>query len=621
MKRAIPTLIFVLVLSGLALAETMTAQKALDLWASAIGGKEKLAQVNNVYSRGTAETGGLKGPVEDWITSSGKHRSHVQFGNVFSNLTVFDASQGKGWILDQNGKVRALEGTEIQDEITADYLATSSFLFPSRMPGVVEFAGEDESGKLLKLKLKPEGGREVTMYLDKTTGLPVRQEQPQQERTQTTTFSDWRDVDGLKLAFQFRQSTGDPKYDAVITLEEVKTNVSLEDALFAKPQEAEPDFKFASGHSATGIPFELNSNHIYVNVSVNGSRPLSFIFDTGAAFPVLNKKCVKELGLKTEGAMEGRGAGEGTMEVTLISDMSYKLPGVEMFRQKAGAIPLETIEGYDGHRIDGVIGYDFISRFVVEIDYDKQVINLYDPHEYNYTGHGEIVPISLDGNIPAIKAGVVLPGVSPAPGKFTVDTGARNALVLNKPFHEGHNMLASVPHRLDASWGMGVGGQSKETIGRVGQFQVGNLTFENPLTNFSFDAKGAFADPDLAGNIGGEILRRFTVILDYPNSRMILEKNRHFDDPFDFDMSGTLLVAEGDDLRSFKVLKVVPGSPAAEAKMQDGDALEAIDGKPAKDFTLEQIRSMFKVEGKTHALTLSRNGEKVTVSLKLRKLI
>ena len=42
------------------------------------------------------------------------------------------------------------------------------------------------------------------------------------------------------------------------------------------------DARFSSGKSALAIPFEIEDNLIYLNVSVNSSRPLSFILDRGA---------------------------------------------------------------------------------------------------------------------------------------------------------------------------------------------------------------------------------------------------------------------------------------------------------------------------------------------------
>lgn len=619
METGILSFCFLFLAYGFVFADESQTAKILDAWASALGGREKIVNITTVYSKGTVTTGGLSGQAEDWVTSTGKHRASVDFGDVYSNLTVFDAIQRKGWILDQNGKVRDLENSEIQDEITGAYLNSFSFFFPGRLAGKVDAAGGDDRQAVLKIT--PEGGRVVTMYLDRATGLPVKQEQPQQDRTLTLTFSDWREVDGVKFPFQVRQSTGNPKYDALVTLTEIKINVPVDQSAFAKPEEAAPDYKFTSGNSATGIPFELNQNHIYVQVSVNGSRPLWFLLDTGAGYPVINEKRVAELALQKQGALEARGAGEGSSEVSLVANMSYKLPGVELFKQKAGAFPLESIEGYDGRQIDGIIGYDFISRFVMEIDYENNILNLYSQQDYKYTGSGEIIPISLDGNIPKIAARVEVPGGIVVEGRFDVDTGARSSLVLNKPFHEAHNLLAHVPHRLDASWGFGVGGQTKDTLGRISKFRIGRLTVNNLLTSFSFDTKGAFADLDNSGNIGGEVLRRFKVILDYPGKRMILEPNKHYNDPSDFDMSGLALTAEGPDLRTFKVLRVTAGSPAANSKIQAGDYLEKIDDQSAKEFTLEQIREMLKVEGQSHALFLRRGDTSIEATIKLRRLI
>ncbi len=40
------------------------------------------------------------------------------------------------------------------------------------------------------------------------------------------------------------------------------------------------------------------------------------------------------------------------------------------------------------------------------------------------------------------------------------------------------------------------------------------------------------------GSIGAEIMRRFSVVFDYQNQKLYLKKNRNFNDPFNFNMSG-----------------------------------------------------------------------------------
>lgn len=619
MRKIVCVLVLLLSGFGLSGAAAPSLDDVVKVWTSALGGREQLGKVHSIYSKATVEMGGLSGVDEEWVTVEGNHRSRFDLGDVYRNLTVFDGQRNQGWVLDQNGKVRELDEAEIKDEMTSSYLNSFSFLFPDRRPGTVALSGGDETQSILKLS--PEGGREVTIYIDNKSGLPLRQEQPQQDRTVTLTFSNWKVVDGINFPYQIRQSTGDPKYDVLIQLQEIKINPPAEAALFARPEEAAPDFRFASGNRATGIPFELTQNHIFLKVSVNGSGPLWFLLDTGAAFPVLNEKKVAELGLKKQGNLEGRGAGEGTSNVSLVANLSYKLPGVELLNQRAGTLPLDSIEGYEGRKIDGILGYDFISRFVTEIDYANRVLNLYDVHDYKYEGSGEIVPIALDGNIPKIKATVTVAGVDPVEGRFDIDTGARSALVLNNPFHSPHEFLSHVPKKLEASWGFGVGGQSKDVLARIEKFQIGKLSMENVLTSFSLDTKGAFADKDNSGNIGGELLRRFKVIFDYSNKRMILEPNEHFSDPYEFDMSGMALTADTSDMHAFKVLRVVGGSPAEGAGIKPGDLILKIDGRPASEFTLEQVRDLFKIDGGKHALSVRRENKSMDVAITLHRLI
>ncbi len=140
-------------------------------------------------------------------------------------------------------------------------------------------------------------------------------------------------------------------------------------------------------------------------------------------------------------------------------------------------------------------------------------------------------------------------------------------------------------------------------------------------TSFAQSTKGALANKDLTGNIGGGILRRFKVIFDYQNRRMVLEPNSRLTEPFEFDMSGTVLTAEGAGLDSFKIFYVTENSPAAEAGLRVGDVITAIDGKPAPTLTLDIVREMFKQNGREYLLSIKRGEQVSQVKVKLRSLI
>jgi hypothetical protein len=347
----------------------------------------------------------------------------------------------------------------------------------------------------------------------------------------------------------------------------------------------------------------------------------SFILDTGASFSVIAEERAKALGLELKGALEGRGAGERSVDVAFVKGVSFQLPGVELLDQTIAAVSLKSLEPYEGRAIDGVLGYDFLSRFVVEIDYARKLIHLYDPQSYDYSGSGESFSITLEEGVPHVRAKILLQGRDPIEGKFTVDIGSRGALSLTKPFTEQNQLLESVPKTMRAPFGAGVGGETKQLLGRVKGLWLGRFSIEEPVTGFSQDVRGALASPDHAGLIGGEILRRFTVIFDYSRLKMILEPNERFDEPYEYDMSGLFLIAEGPDFKRFKVHRVLKGSPAAEAGVREGDEMVTLDDRPATEFTLEQIRQLFKQEGREVQLSIQRGEEQLHFKLKLRSLI
>src|SRR5687767_7921045 len=129
-----------------------------------------------------------------------------------------------------------------------------------------------------------------------------------------------------------------------------------------------------------------------MQVGVNNSRPLRFIFDTGASHTILHSRRGAELGLKPAGEELSGNATGGTIRGRMTSGVSLKVAGAEVSNQQVGLVDFPVPPGFE---FDGVIGYDFINDFVVEIDYLKKVMNLYDPRTYSYRGRGEVIPLLL----------------------------------------------------------------------------------------------------------------------------------------------------------------------------------------------------------------------------------
>ena len=102
---------------------------------------------------------------------------------------------------------------------------------------------------------------------------------------------------------------------------------------------------------------------------------------------------------------------------------------------------------------------------------------------------------------------------------------------------------------------------------------------------------------------------------------MILEPNCHFSEPDEYDMSGLLLIAEGNEFKTFKVRHLIEDSPATAAGLSEGDVISAVNGTPASKLSLEQVRRMFKKEGQSYLLSIKRGDERMQIRIRLRRLI
>jgi hypothetical protein len=359
-----------------------------------------------------------------------------------------------------------------------------------------------------------------------------------------------------------------------------------------------------------------------LKVRVNNSRPLSFVFDTGNKFAIVDLGVARELGLKLQGEIKVGGGGGQTIKGSFVQDSSFAIPGLEGFSQAISlAIPLGNLAQRFGHDFDGIIGSEFIKQFVVELDYQARLIRLHDKDRFTYSGQGEIIPVQLNSSgHPIIDAEVTPIGGDPIKGKFVLDVGSGEALGLHSPFVAEHHLLGPGIKTIRALGRAGAGGEITGRVGRVSELKIGKVKISKPLTFFSEDKVGAAASSAVLGNIGEQIISRFKILLDYSHDRIILEPSATLTEPFDNAFGGFSFQAEGKDYRTFRITDVLESSPGSEAGLQKNDIITAIDGKPAGELTLTKLTEMFE-RPVPYKLTLRRGEQTLEVTLTPRKLV
>jgi hypothetical protein len=363
------------------------------------------------------------------------------------------------------------------------------------------------------------------------------------------------------------------------------------------------------------IPADFGDNTIVLRVTVNNAAPLKFFFDTGAGMSLLDSRRAAALHLKKTDDVKATGIG-GSIQGSFVNGVSLRVAGVTVHNQPLALLPLDfPCEAQD---VAGIIGYDFIKEFVVEIDYEAKTVSLFNPALYKYNGRGDLIPLVISHNTPRIHARIGLPGRTSVEALFEIDTGSDGALSINSPFVKKHALLQLLTTQFDSTH-LGLGGASKSVDVRIGELQMGRQVIASPLVSLSRDIEGSLASEDNDGPLGNEILRRFKIVLDYSRQRMIVEPNSHLSDPIEAGMSG--IDFDTEDCRPFKVIKVADNSPAAEAGIKAGDEIVAIDGRPFKEIPSFEMEKLLSRDGAQYALTLNRAGTTLVVKIKLRRLL
>ena len=598
---------------GHARAEALTdPYEILAKHYEALGGLDRLKAEKTKYFEATISVMGLEGTVKEWDAFPIMKRQEV-------DLKVFKQTSGDNgkfaWTIDQNGKVQIQ-----QDDVTLkkrqveELMANYDHLNPASKNFVVTLEGTEAVGAAdcYVIKIANTINPDVRVeYINSASFLPEKSVLSTAGMESHTVFSDIRDVGGIKVPFRQEADIKPIDMKQVIQVTRYDLNVEIDPALFEPPGEDVADFKFTEGASAENIPFTYMADHLFIDVTVNCDRRL-WVIDSGAGATVVDSAYAVELGLETAGAFKAMGAGK-TAGASFVMLPGYSVQGIEFGEQKAVAINIAGLMKRGGIEVAGILGYDFLSRFVTRIDYAGRVISFYDPADFKYQGSGTVVSAPLRGNIFALPMTVA----GKHSGIWSLDLGASGTSFFYS-YAEANGLLDV--KGLDALAG-GAGGYFRTRSSKYPSAEIAGFTLGEQIISIPLEKSGAFGQREEMGNIGNDILRHFVLYLDYQRQQLIFEKGTDFDKKFPVGKSGLgLIVADSGE---YEVFFVVDGTPAEEAGFAKGDVVKSINGIPATSFDgLIAISELFKGKaGTVYTIEATRGGEPRRMELKLRDLL
>jgi hypothetical protein len=358
--------------------------------------------------------------------------------------------------------------------------------------------------------------------------------------------------------------------------------------------------------SAGGMPF--------VPVRAESGPTHLWLLDSGFETSVVNSRYADSLHLPAY--VHGQQAGPGgDTDIGIVPGIRLHV-GPTMFRPESLAvIDLHHVEPLIGLPYAGILGHDFLERYVTRIDYDRRVVELFAPTTFVYSGAGRPLTVWIEADQP-FALGSLYANRRTVPAKLKLDTGSLDILGLNGSFVQQTELTRGNPRRVPAQ-GAAVGGKVAAYLIRLDSVTIGGFTMAGPVAGYSAETERR-GD---AGTMGMGLLSRFNLVFDYARRRVILEPTARTPRPLQYDASGLLLTSTVPAFQGITVLAVDPGSSADAAGIQAGDSLMAIDGQSPTRLGLSGVRERFSQVNTSVQVVIMHRGKERHVVLRLRSRV
>jgi len=380
---------------------------------------------------------------------------------------------------------------------------------------------------------------------------------------------------------------------------------------FAQAQE---EFVQPSAKLLTSFPFrQFSGGVILIKATVNDNKDsLNFILDTGSGGISLDSQTVSQLKIQNELSDKTIRGIAGIRKVNFAYNNTLRLPGLRVDSLNFHINDYDILTSVYGEHIDGIIGYSFFNRYIVKINYDSLLVQVYSKGSMKYPKGGYLLkPLLVNLLIQSAR----ITDAQDRTARFYFDTGAGLCLLLSKDFVEDSTLFSSKRKKVSTQV-EGLGGKKQMELTTVRNFRLGPYRFKRVPAYIFEDEFNVTSYPYLGGLIGNDLLRRFNVILNYEKRDIYITPNSHYRDLFDYSYTGLNFYIVNNEVIITDVMK---NSPAEKAGFLPDDVIMAINNNFSKN--IQVYKTALQNPGEKIKILIYRNGLPLMLTLKVKSII
>jgi hypothetical protein len=364
----------------------------------------------------------------------------------------------------------------------------------------------------------------------------------------------------------------------------------------------------------TSFPFKVFSGGVMVVKAVfeNQTDTFNFILDTGSGGISLDSSTCSDHGIiarQTDTTITGIG---GVRKVPFVFNKKLHFPGLELDHLNFHVNNYEVLTSVYGEKVDGIIGYSFFSRYIVQIDFDSLMVNVYSPGKFTYPEKGfTLHPIFT--SLPILY--LHIRDKRKLDFNFYFDTGAGLCFLMSEQFAKDSAILFSKRKAL-VTQAEGMLGRLQMRLTVLKEVKIGPYHFRKVPVYLYNDTYNVTSYPFSGGLVGNELLRRFNMTINYPQRQIHLSPNAHFDEPFDYAYTGLgIYYIDGKVM----IVDVIKDSPAEKCGLRMDDEILGVGNNVSNN--IQQYKNLLQVPNQRIRMIIKRNGKLMQLYLKTNSIL